>query len=246
MTIGTTPAKATLRALLTRHAGRLGLTASAIEALVAQSQVTHWRAGQQIFAAEDAHDLANFLVAGAVKVICPGQRRFPVLVQMVRPGQFFGLASLFDRSRVRQFGAVAHVPALVAMMSQEVITNVVAGLPPGNALQLMAYSWRALSRLLYEKCLLLTMPLRDRLLHELEMLAHDFGEPHASGTLIDLPLTHTDLAQLVVGSRAKVSRCVAELRRAGAIELVGHRRLLLRRELGASSGRSVPAVPLGT
>jgi CRP/FNR family transcriptional regulator, cyclic AMP receptor protein len=246
MTIGPIPAKATLRSLLSLHAGRLGLTASAIEALVSQSQVTHWRAGQQIFAAEDTHDLANFLVAGAVKVICPGQRRFPVLVQMVRPGQFFGLASLFDRSRVRQFGAVAHVPALVAMMSQEVITNVFAGLPPGNALQLMAYSWRALSRLLYEKCLLLTMPLRERLLHELEMLAHDFGEPRAAGTLIDLPLTHADLAQLVVGSRAKVSRCVAELRRSGEIELVENRRLLLRREPGTASGRGVPVVPLGT
>jgi len=245
MAIGITPAKATLRALLTRHAGRLGLTVSAIESIVAQSQVTHWKAGQQIFAPEDAHDLASFLVAGAVKVICPGRRRFPVLVQIVRPGQIFGLASLFDRPRLRQFGAVAHVPALVAMMSQEVITNVFAGLPPGNALQLMAYSWRALSRLLYEKCLLLTMPLRERLLHELEMLAHDFGEPHESGTLIDLPLTHADLAQLVVGSRAKVSRSVADLRRSGEIAIVG-RRLVLKRDISAPSRRAVPGVPLGT
>ena len=245
MAIGITPAKATLRALLTRHAGRLGLTVSAIESIVAQSQVTHWKAGQQIFAPEDAHDLASFLVAGAVKVICPGRRRFPVLVQIVRPGQFFGLASLFDRPRLRQFGAVAHVPALVAMMSQEVITNVFASLPPGNALQLMAYSWRALSHLLYEKCLLLTMPLRERLLHELEMLAHDFGEPHESGTLIYLPLTHADLAQLVVGSRAKVSRSVADLRRSGEIAIVG-RRLVLKRDISAPSRRAVPGVPLGT
>ena len=245
MAIGITPAKATLRALLTRHAGRLGLTVSAIESIVAQSQVTHWKAGQQIFAPEDAHDLASFLVAGAVKVICPGRRRFPVLVQIVRPGQFFGLASLFDRPRLRQFGAVAHVPALVAMMSQEVITNVFASLPPGNALQLMAYSWRALSHLLYEKCLLMTMPLRERLLHELEMLAHDFGEPHESGTLIDLPLTHADLAQLVVGSRAKVSRSVADLRRSGEIAIVG-RRLVLKRDISAPSRRAVPGVPLGT
>jgi len=243
--IGITPAQPTLRARLTRHAGRLGLTVSAIESIVAQSQVTHWKAGQQIFAPEDAHDLASFLVAGAVKVICPGRRRFPVLVQIVRPGQFFGLASLFDRPRLRQFGAVAHVPALVAMMSQEVITNVFASLPPGNALQLMAYSWRALSHLLYEKCLLLTMPLRERLLHELEMLAHDFGEPHESGTLIDLPLTHADLAQLVVGSRAKVSRSVADLRRSGEIAIVG-RRLVLKRDISAPSRRAVPGVPLGT
>src|SRR5207247_1457800 len=41
-----TPAKATLRALLSQHATRLGLTASAIDTIVARSQITHWRPGQ--------------------------------------------------------------------------------------------------------------------------------------------------------------------------------------------------------
>src|SRR5437870_10650754 len=229
MATGSVSAKPTLRALLSQNAARLGLTASAIEAIVGQSQITHWRAGQQIFDAEDSHDLVNFLVAGAVKVRCHGPGNTPVLVQLVRPGQFFGLASLFDQPGPRQFGAVAHTPATVAMLSQEVMTNVVAGLPPGHALQLMAYSWRALSRLLYEKCALLTMPLRDRLLHELEVLAHDFGQPDPEGVLIDLPLTQADLAELVVGSRAKVSRCVADLRRAGKLEVSGRRLILTRR-----------------
>jgi len=125
--------------------------------------------------------------------------------------------------------AIESVPAVVAMMSQEVMNGVVAGLPAGRALQLMAYSWRALSWLLYEKCLLLTMPLRDRLVHELEVLAHDFGQPDPAGVLIDLPLTQADLAELVVGSRAKVSRCVADLRRAGKLKVSGHRVILTRR-----------------
>ena len=224
-----TPAKATLRGLLSHNATRLGLTASAIDTIVARSQLTHWRAGQQIFDAADAHDLVNFLVSGAVKVVCQGRRGVPVLVQIVRPGQFFGLASLFGRPDRRQFSAVAHVPAVVAMMSQEVMSGVVADLPAGRALQLMAYSWRALSRLLYEKCLLLTMPLSDRLVHELEVLAHDFGRPHSAGVLIDLPLTQADLAELVVGSRAKVSRCVADLRRAGKLEVSARRLVLTRR-----------------
>lgn len=224
-----TPAKASLRALLTENAGRFGLTASAVEAIVRQSQITHWRAGQHIFAPEDSHDLVDFLVAGAVKVTCQGRRGAPVTVQIVRPGQFFGLASLFERPRPRQFGAVAHVPAVVAVMSQAVLNTVVADLPPRRALQLMAYSWRALSRLLYEKCVLLTMPLADRVLHELRVLAHDFGRPHPDGVLIDLPLTHADLADLVVGSRANVSRCLVRLRRTRQLDLIGRRLVLTRR-----------------
>src|SRR2546427_8009075 len=128
-----------------------------------------------------SRSLANSLVSGAVKALCQGRRGVPVLVRMVRRGQFFGLASLFDRPGRRQFSAVAHAPAVVAMMSQEVMNGVVAGLPAGRALQLMAYSWRALSWLLYEKCLLLTMPLRDRLGHQLRGLAPDFGQPEPAG-----------------------------------------------------------------
>src|SRR2546428_1864532 len=84
-----TPAKATLRALLSQHATRLGLTASAIDAIVARSQITHWRAGQQIFAADDAHDPVNLLGGGAVKVLCHGRRGVPVLVQIARPRPVF-------------------------------------------------------------------------------------------------------------------------------------------------------------
>jgi CRP-like cAMP-binding protein len=107
----------------------------------------------------------------------------------------------------------------------------------------MAYTWRVLSRLLYEKCLQLTMPLRDRVVHELAVLAHDFGEPHDDGVLINLPLTQADLAQLVVASRANVSRCLAALRRARLLEFVGRRILLTGGfpEVGIHGG-----VPFGT
>src|SRR2546422_8741090 len=111
------------------------------------------------------------------------------------------------------------------MMSQEVMNGVVAGLPAGRALQLMAYSWRALSWLLYEKCLLLTMPLRDRLVHELEVLAPDFGQPDPAGVLIDLPLTQADLAGLGGGSRAQGSRRVAGPRRGGELGGSGRGRI---------------------
>src|SRR5437879_11240577 len=119
MALAASPAKATLRALLSQNATRLGLTVSAIDAIVARSQITHWRAGQQIFAADDAHDLVNFLVSGAVKVLCQGRRGVPVLVQFVRPGQFFGVGVLFVRPGRRQLSAVAHAPAGVAMMTRE-------------------------------------------------------------------------------------------------------------------------------
>src|SRR2546428_10479510 len=161
MALAASPAKATLRALLSQNATRLGLTASAIDVIVARSQITPWRAGQQTFAADDAHDLVNFLVSGAVKVLCQGRRGVPVLVQIVRPGQFFGLASLFDRPGRRQFSAVAHAPPAGAMVSQGGMNGLGAGPPAGRAPQLMADSWGAPSRPLYEDGLLPALPPPD-------------------------------------------------------------------------------------
>lgn len=223
------PAKTTLRALLAHNAPRLGLTPAAIEEVVRQSQITYWRAGQQLFAQGDAHDLASFLVAGAVRVMCQGHGDVSVAVQLVRPGHFFGLASLFDPPGPRLFGAIAHVDAVVAVLSQDTLLKILATLPPGRALQLMAYSWRVLSRLLYEKCLQLTMPLQERVLHELAALAHDFGAPHPDGVVIDLPLSQADLAEMVVGSRAKVNRCLSALRAAGQVSMAGRRIVCTRR-----------------
>src|SRR3989442_15378288 len=158
MALAASPAKATLRALLSQNATRLGLTAAAIDVIVARSQITPWRASQQIFAADDAHDLVNFLVSGAVKVLCQGRRGVPVLVQIVRPGQFFGLASLFDRPGRRQFSAVAHAPAVGAVRSQGGMNGGVAGLPARRALPLLADNWRALFRPRYDKGPLPTSP----------------------------------------------------------------------------------------
>jgi len=240
ITAAEAPSKVTLRALLTREAPRIGLTAAAIDQIVRQSQITYWRAGQEIFSQGEAHDLVNFLVAGAVRVVCQGFHRAPVVVQIVRPAHFFGLGSLFDSPGPRLFGAIAHVDSVVAVMSQEALNGVMAALPPGRVLQLMAYSWRVLSRLLYEKCLQLTMPLRDRIVHELSILAHDFGERREDGILIDVPVTQGDLAELVVASRANVSRSIVALRRAGLLELVG-RRILLTSRFHLDGG-----VPFGT
>jgi CRP/FNR family transcriptional regulator, cyclic AMP receptor protein len=218
-----TPAKITLRATLCRNGERLGLTTSAIEQLVERAQVTHWERGRTIFARGDVPDLSYFVIAGVVRVACQETSGRTVTVEFVRPGQFFGLVWPFDDTQQRRLTAVAHVSSSVAMVGREALATILAELPPGRALRLMAQTWRTLSRVVIEKCLLLAMPLRERLLYELSMLARQFGQTVDHHVLIDVPLTHADLAMLVAATRPNVTRCLAELRRAGRIEVVGNR-----------------------
>ncbi len=156
-------------------------------------------------------------------------------MQIVGPGRFFGASWFFKRPRSGTAGAVACEPSLVATVSREVMTNVVAALPPERALQLMAYSWRVLSRVLLEKCLLLTMSLQDRLAYELESLAAEFGRPECSGSgvLIDVALSRVDLAALAVASPGNVSRWMTQRRRDGEIDVVDGRLVLPRLALTA-------------
>jgi CRP-like cAMP-binding protein len=209
------PSKEHLRTVLTETGSRMGLPGPAIDELVRQAQLGHWRKHQHIFEADDTSDLINFLVSGAVKVTCPAGAE-TVCVQMVRPGQFFGLNWMPQPGRPRQFVATAFTDSVVALVPSETMARICASAPPRAVLQILTYSWRALSSLLYEKCCLLGLGLEDRLVHELGVLARDFGRPQPDGSVrIELPLTHADLAAFALGSRANVTRAMKRLERGG-------------------------------
>lgn len=59
-----------------------------------------------------------------------------------------------------------------------------------------------------------------RLLGILLLLAEQFGRPAAGGTLIDVKVTHSQLAMAIGATRATVTRIVGVLRRRGALKTV--------------------------
>jgi CRP-like cAMP-binding protein len=229
--------KQELRSRLTETGRRIGLSGSTVDDLVRQAQVGRWRKNHHIFDADDTTDLVNFLVSGAVKVTCPTGDG-TVCVQMIKPGQFFGLNWYPEPGQQRVFVATAFTDSVVAMVTSERMARVVADAPPAAVLRLFTYSWRALSGLLYEKCCLLGLGLRDRLLHELGVLARDFGRPRGYGdgggdVVIDLPLTHADLAEFAIASRANVARAMKRLEHDGLVDRDGRRVVLTGRFFSA-------------
>jgi CRP-like cAMP-binding protein len=218
--------KERFRTLLSDVGRRMGLTAGAIDQLVRSAQLGRWNKGQSIFSPEDTADFVNFLVSGVVKVSCPSGAE-TVCVQLIRPGQFFGLNWYADKGQPRLFSASAFTDATVAIITNEMMAELVAASPPPGVLQIVSFSWRVLSRLLYEKCSLLGLRLDERLIHELAVLARDFGCETDDGVLLDLPLTHADLAEFALGSRANVARVMKRFERSGLISKDG-RRIILR------------------
>ena len=61
-------------------------------------------------------------------------------------------------------------------------------------------------------------------------LANDYGEPIENGTVLDIKLTHQDLACLVNASRVMVSNIMSDFKQQGIIALEGRRIILLNLE----------------
>ncbi|MEW5920031.1 MAG: Crp/Fnr family transcriptional regulator [Bacillota bacterium] len=71
---------------------------------------------------------------------------------------------------------------------------------------------------------------KGRVSSTLLRLARDYGYQSDQGTIIDIELTHQDLASLVNASRVMVSYVLRDLRDEGAISIKDHRITLLNRE----------------
>lgn len=68
----------------------------------------------------------------------------------------------------------------------------------------------------------------DRLRGFLELLALDYGQPCERGLLLDLGMTHQELASALGTTRVTVTRVLGHLREAGWLDADGQRRLVLR------------------
>lgn len=198
--------KATIVKAVGPMAQRLSLPEKVVQEFVHGTPPKLYRRGEEIFSAGDRQELVHVLGSGAVKIVCDDR-----VVQIVRPGHVFGLGSLSPQPAPRQFGAVAHETSVVGTASDMVMARLIEGLPPEDRAGLVTYSWRVLSRMLHDSCLLLAVPLPLRILYVLAVYSRAFPVPGAPG-MVRLRLTHDDVSALTGASLAAVSKCLKRLR----------------------------------
>jgi CRP-like cAMP-binding protein len=216
-TDGLSAVQITYRTWLRQTARDAGLTSVAVDTMVQHSQIGHWRRGDTVASGAASQGTVHFVISGAVQIVCLTPRSGSVAAELVPPGRWFGDSWFDDAGDGCRFIARAHIPAVVARTGPDVWRTIVMQLPPENVVRMLTYSQTRMRRLLLDRCLLLALPLRDRLFHVLGTLAADFGRADPRGTRIELPLTHADLAGLVVATRANVTRGLAALEREGRI-----------------------------
>jgi CRP/FNR family transcriptional regulator len=187
-----------------------------------------YRSKDLIFAPGDPDGQLYFLLEGTVRLYKIYGEYKEATVAMLKDRGVFGEVSLGEGSRQRCFAETV-TGARVAVVRKRVLVEAIKSHPTFATKLLFSFSDRLRQS---DEAIesLLSREVSARLARLLLNLGERFGETNGSGTVLNLRLTHQDLANMIVSTREAVSKVMSEFQRAGLIE-VRNRRICLSPQL---------------
>jgi CRP/FNR family cyclic AMP-dependent transcriptional regulator len=182
-----------------------------------------YRKNQIIFLEEETGNYMYLVLSGKVKVAKSSASGKETLLAIHRPGDFFGEMSLLD-------GKTS--PATVSAIEDCKIISVSAA----DFHKYLMHNEKVLLQIINVLCARLRQVWQTqsmsssaadvRIRMGIHQLAQKHGIRDAHGTIIDLKITHQELAEMVGTSRETVTRVLAHLKEKGIIE-INQRRITL-------------------
>jgi CRP/FNR family cyclic AMP-dependent transcriptional regulator len=179
---------------------------------------------QIIFMEEETGNYMYLVLSGKVKVSKAGSAGKETILAIHRAGDFFGEMSLLD-------GKTS--PATVSAMEDSKIIS----LSGADFHKYLLHNEKVMLQIIHVLCARLRQVWQTQSLSSgtaesrIRMGIYDLAKKHgirdAHGTIIDLKITHQELAEMVGTSRETVTRVLAHLREKGIIEITGRRMTLL-------------------
>ncbi len=214
-----------------------GLDAPTLEALNRQTHTKRYRRGETIYFPGDPTNV-YFLKSGRVKLVYVSPAGRKLTLAICRPGQPFG--ELDDKAQTgHRLMAVALTDVELCWLPRDTLLQLAQDHPQ---LGVRLVKWvgeqaREIQTRLEE---LLFVDVPTRLMRLLLRLADEYGQVTPDGLLIDLPLTHQEVAELIGSTRETTSLAINQLQKQGLLERRSKRFLLpdpdaLRGHLSRSS-----------
>jgi CRP/FNR family transcriptional regulator len=196
-----------------------GLDGAAVRRLGERADTELVEAGRAIYRFGDPADRVYVLKAGRVKVSRASSDGKELILYFVSPGEIFGELAITGTERRSGTAAVLEDAFLCALDRRDFEDFLLHH--PELALEVARVIGRRKERTERRVLELISRDVRGRLAGTLAELARDYGAPDERGVRVDLPLTQTDLAQLVGSTRETTSTVFNEFRRAGLVESEG-------------------------
>ncbi len=208
-----------------------------LRALEAVAQFRRFPAGSPVYLPSDAARAVLLLTAGRVKIcqLTPDGRE--LILALIDPGELFGELALFDATARQELAETLEPSSLVALPGEAVVqlVNRHPTLSVGIT-RLVGLRRRRIEQRLRN---LVFQPLRSRLIHLVQELVERYGRPTPEGTLIDVRLSHQNLAAIVGSSRESVTLGLGELVSQGLVARQGRRLIVADRQRLASEAAAL-------
>ena len=179
-----------------------------------------------IFAPGDPDDQLYFVLSGTVRLYKIYGDFKEATTALLKDGGVFGDLDLVSGGGFRRVYADAVTESRIAVVRKPVLIEALK-CDPEFALRLFSSFSERLRQSDEVIESLLHREVSTRLATLLGNLGERFGRVNGSGTLIDVRLTHQDLANMIASTREAVSKVMSEFQREGVIEN-RNRRIVLR------------------
>ncbi len=187
-----------------------------------------FKAKDTLFTPGDPDDQLYFLIEGTIRLYKIYGDYKEATTALLKSSGVFGKLNLVER-RWQDVFAEAVTDARVASVPKSTLTEVIKRQPEFAMKLFSSFSERLRqSDEVIES--LLHREVSTRLATLLLNLGERFGEDNHGGTILDIRLTHQELANMIASTREAVSKVMSELQRDGTIEVQNRKIVIVDRE----------------
>jgi CRP-like cAMP-binding protein len=192
------------------------LPSEEVDRVTASFQQADYAAGETIHYSGDPAVRLSIVAAGMVKLVRPTVEGRDVLLDILGPGDYFGsLAELGDT--IYREDAIAQTQCCILYATADEFRQLLQRYPPVAlaTLDLVAGRLRSAQATIEQ---ISAYPVNQRVAATLLKLADRIGRQDDGATLIEMPLSRQDIADMTGATVETVSRVMSEFRRSGLIE----------------------------
>lgn len=202
-----------------------GLDKEEAQALAQRLVVRRFGVDQIIFHHGDPGGLLYIIMRGKVKISHGMPDGQEALLAILGKGDFFGELALLDDAPRSATAEAIEATETLTLHRDDFIDHI--GKNPEFAYHVMRTLTKRIRHLNDQISDVFFLDLNGRLARTLLNLAAHHGKPVAGGTLIDIALTQTDLAEMTGATRVSINKTLGRFRRARWVALRGRRMVLL-------------------
>lgn len=203
-----------------------GLTAAALEDVLAASRLRHLAKDTRIFNQGDGRVRAHALIEGSVRISQSGSDGAQVVMRFIAQNEMFGTVALFtnrrypaDAETLTDVVEISWSEAdLLKLMDRHPMIAI-------NAIRIVGKRLQEAQNRLRE---LATQRVEQRIAHAILRLANQAGQQSEEGVTIGFPLRRKDIADICGTTLHSVSRILTAWEKAGLL-VTRHHRLSIRK-----------------